>query len=69
VLTAIVIGFAMTALLLALALKSRFVNDDDHVDAGPDDGPPGGLTSDPAADRLDGSAGGPHFDRGGEDRR
>ena len=37
VLTAIVISFAMTALLLALALKTRFVNGDDGVDAGPDD--------------------------------
>jgi multicomponent K+:H+ antiporter subunit C len=38
VLTAIVISFAMTAVLLALALKARFVNGDDGVDAGPDDG-------------------------------
>ena len=38
VLTAIVISFAMTALLLALALKARFVNGDDGVDTGPDDG-------------------------------
>ncbi len=37
VLTAIVISFAMTAVLLALALKARFVNGDDGVDAGPDD--------------------------------
>jgi multicomponent K+:H+ antiporter subunit C len=33
VLTAIVIGFAMTALLLALALKARFVNGSDLSDA------------------------------------
>jgi len=32
-LTAIVIGFAMTALLLALALKARFVNGSDLCDA------------------------------------
>jgi multicomponent K+:H+ antiporter subunit C len=32
VLTAIVIGFAMTALLLALALKGRFAAGDDQVD-------------------------------------
>jgi len=32
VLTAIVIGFAMTALVLALALKSRHVNDSDACD-------------------------------------
>jgi len=38
VLTAIVISFAMTAVLLALALKARFVNGDDGVDEGPDDG-------------------------------
>ena len=31
-LTAIVIGFAMTALLLVIALKSRRLNDSDHVD-------------------------------------
>ena len=53
---------------LALALKSRFVNGDDHVDAGPDDGPPGDFTSDPAAGRLDGPAG-PRVDANGEDRR
>jgi multicomponent K+:H+ antiporter subunit C len=41
VLTAIVIGFAMTALLLALALKARHVNGSDFCDAeGVDDGPP-----------------------------
>ena len=40
VLPAIVIGFAMTALLLGLALKSRFVNGSDDVDALlPDDAP------------------------------
>jgi multicomponent K+:H+ antiporter subunit C len=33
VLTAIVISFAMTALALTLALKSRFVNDGDACDA------------------------------------
>jgi multicomponent K+:H+ antiporter subunit C len=38
VLTAIVIGFAMTALLLALALKARFVNGSDLCDAEPDTG-------------------------------
>jgi len=32
VLTAIVIAFAMTALVLVLALKSRFVNDSDACD-------------------------------------
>jgi len=37
VLTAIVIGFAMTALVLALALKGRHVNDSDACD--PPDGP------------------------------
>ncbi len=73
VLTAIVIGFAMTALLLALALKSRFVNDDDHVDAGPDAGhhagPDDGFASDPAADRLDRSVKQARVDPDGEDRR
>jgi len=34
VLTAIVISFGMTALVLALALKSAFDNGSDHVDAG-----------------------------------
>jgi multicomponent K+:H+ antiporter subunit C len=40
VLTAIVIGFAMTALVLALALKSRHVNASDACDppVAPDDG-------------------------------
>ena len=33
VLTAIVIAFAMTALVLTLALKGRFVNDGDACDA------------------------------------
>ncbi|MBK7792455.1 MAG: Na+/H+ antiporter subunit C [Betaproteobacteria bacterium] len=37
VLTAIVISFAMTALLLALALKARFVNGSDLCDAEPGD--------------------------------
>ena len=32
VLTAIVIGFAMTAVLLALAVRSRIDSGDDHVD-------------------------------------
>ncbi|KAB7623165.1 Na+/H+ antiporter subunit C [Alkalilimnicola sp. S0819] len=32
VLTAIVIGFAMTAFLVALALRARFVLGNDHVD-------------------------------------
>lgn len=32
VLTAIVIGFAMTAFVLVLALKARFALDSDHVD-------------------------------------
>ncbi len=32
VLTAIVIGFAMTALLLVIALKSRRLNNTDHID-------------------------------------
>ena len=43
VLTAIVISFAMTAVLLALALKGRFELDDDACDAGveqPDDDAP-----------------------------
>jgi multicomponent K+:H+ antiporter subunit C len=34
VLTAIVISFAMTALVLTLALKGRFVNEGDACDAG-----------------------------------
>jgi multicomponent K+:H+ antiporter subunit C len=37
VLTAIVISFAMTAVLLALALKGRFELDDDACDAGVDE--------------------------------
>ena len=37
VLTAIVIGFAMAAVLLALALKGRFELDDDACDAGIDE--------------------------------
>jgi multicomponent K+:H+ antiporter subunit C len=40
VLTAIVISFAMTALLLALALKARFVNGSDLCDAEPGDETP-----------------------------
>ncbi len=40
VLTAIVISFAMTALLLALALKARFVNGSDLCDAEPADETP-----------------------------
>jgi multicomponent K+:H+ antiporter subunit C len=36
VLTAIVIGFAMQALVLALAMTSFAANVDDHVDAGED---------------------------------
>jgi multicomponent K+:H+ antiporter subunit C len=48
VLTAIVIAFGMTALTLALALKSRFVNGDDRVDA-PDKAAAGG----PPATRSD----------------
>ena len=35
VLTAIVIAFAMTAVTLVLAIRSRADNGDDHVDAGP----------------------------------
>ncbi|TVQ90029.1 MAG: Na+/H+ antiporter subunit C [Deltaproteobacteria bacterium] len=35
VLTAIVIGFAMTAFVLVLALKARFALDSDHVDGDP----------------------------------
>ncbi|MEN1941562.1 Na+/H+ antiporter subunit C [Luteimonas sp. MJ246] len=34
VLTAIVISFAMTAVLIVLAMRSRADNDSDHVDAG-----------------------------------
>ena len=34
VLTAIVISFGMTALLVAIALAARRGSDDDHVDAG-----------------------------------
>jgi multicomponent K+:H+ antiporter subunit C len=36
VLTAIVIGFGMTAYLVALALRARGETGDDHVDAGDD---------------------------------
>ena len=35
ILTAIVIGFGMTAVLLALAVRSHAEHDDDHVDGGP----------------------------------
>jgi multicomponent K+:H+ antiporter subunit C len=35
VLTAIVISFGMTAVLLALAVRARNDGDDDHVDGGP----------------------------------
>jgi multicomponent K+:H+ antiporter subunit C len=35
VLTAIVISFGMTAVLLALALRSHVEHDDDHVDGAP----------------------------------
>jgi len=35
VLTAIVISFGMTAVLLALAVRSHVEHDDDHVDGGP----------------------------------
>src|SRR5690606_21603149 len=34
VLTAIVISFAMTAVIIVLAMRSRADNDSDHVDAG-----------------------------------
>ena len=37
VLTAIVIAFAMTAISLVLAMRSRADNRSDHVDADPDD--------------------------------
>ena len=44
VLTAIVISFAMTALVLALALKARFVNGSDACDSDvPDEGAPTGT--------------------------
>lgn len=39
VLTAIVIGFAMTAFVLVLALKARFLLGSDHVDGAPTDEP------------------------------
>ncbi|MEP7180662.1 MAG: Na+/H+ antiporter subunit C [Betaproteobacteria bacterium] len=50
-LTAIVISFAMTALLLALALKARFVNDSDLCDAPVDDASPA-QDVDPAPGRV-----------------
>lgn len=34
VLTAIVISFAMTAVTIVIAMRSRAVNGDDHIDAG-----------------------------------
>jgi multicomponent K+:H+ antiporter subunit C len=40
VLTAIVIGFAMTAVVLVIALRTRAVTGSDHVDG--DEPPPGG---------------------------
>jgi multicomponent K+:H+ antiporter subunit C len=55
VLTAIVISFAMTALLLALALKTRFVNGDDGVDAGPDDGSERGVGTTPDSRGAEGT--------------
>ncbi len=42
VLTAIVIGFAMTAVLLVVAIRSRGDNGSDHVDARSDRTPEGG---------------------------
>jgi multicomponent K+:H+ antiporter subunit C len=48
VLTAIVISFAMTALLLALALKARFVNGSDLCDAEPSDETPAIDLGEPA---------------------
>ena len=50
VLTAIVISFAMTALLLALALKARFVNGSDLCDAEPSDETPAIDLGEPAPD-------------------
>ena len=50
VLTAIVISFAMTALLLALALKARFVNGSDLCDAEPSDETPAIDLREPAPD-------------------
>ena len=40
VLTAIVIGFAMTAVTVVLAIRSRGDNDSDHVDGRPDEEEP-----------------------------
>ncbi|CAG0984509.1 Na(+)/H(+) antiporter subunit C1 [Burkholderiales bacterium] len=56
VLTAIVIGFAMTALFLVVLLASRGLTGTDHVDGAedPDDAPPGAavaIDTTPAADR------------------
>lgn len=39
VLTAIVIAFAMTAVAIVVAVRSRSDNRSDHVDAGAEDGP------------------------------
>jgi multicomponent K+:H+ antiporter subunit C len=55
VLTAIVISFAMTALLLALALKTRFVNGDDGVDAGPDERSERGVGTTPGSRGAEGT--------------
>jgi multicomponent K+:H+ antiporter subunit C len=44
VLTAIVIGFAMTALLLVLALRSHAAQGDDSIDADSDAGTDAGAT-------------------------
>lgn len=40
VLTAIVISFAMTAVTIVIAMRSRADNRSDHVDAAPDEGEP-----------------------------
>jgi multicomponent K+:H+ antiporter subunit C len=50
VLTAIVIGFAMTALLLVLAVRAHAASGSDHVDGIEPNGP-----ASPAHDRTDGS--------------
>lgn len=42
VLTAIVISFAMTAVLLVIALRTRAESGSDHIDGTPDVGPDGG---------------------------
>ena len=46
VLTAIVISFAMTALILVIALRSHATASSDHVDAGADGGRPGRAAGD-----------------------